>query len=110
MTSQILMLSGIGIKSQLENQAIKQVVDLPVGQNLQDHPLVYAGFRIGKPDGQMTPGSAAFSWLNPVNLLKATRGRGEWATNRVGVIGVLQSKLAKLKKSKRPGEIVNQLK
>ena len=103
------MLSGIGIKSELEKQAIEQVVDLPVGQNLQDHPQVYAGFRIGSPNGLMTPGSAPFSFLNPINLLKAIRGRGEWSTNRIGVVGVLQSKLAKLKKYKRPGDITNPL-
>ena len=108
MTSQILMLSGIGIKSELEKQAIEQVVDLPVGKNLQDHPLVYAGFRIGNPNGPMTSGSAPFSFINPINLLKAIRGHGEWATNRI-VIGFLQSKLAKLKKYKRPGEIINPL-
>ena len=51
--TQILMLSGIGPKSELQKHGIKQIKDLPVGRNLQDHCLVVgATFRIGKPEGQ----------------------------------------------------------
>lgn len=36
-TPQILMLSGIGPKDQMQAHNITQIVDLPVGHNLQDH-------------------------------------------------------------------------
>lgn len=39
-TPQILMLSGIGPKNYIENVNIKNVMDLPVGQNLQDHLII----------------------------------------------------------------------
>ncbi|MCO6055562.1 choline dehydrogenase [Pseudomonas sp. MOB-449] len=47
---QLLMLSGIGPAAELKQHGIEPVVDLPgVGQNLQDHPLVYMKFQIDKP-------------------------------------------------------------
>lgn len=46
----LLMLSGIGPADQLREHGIACKVDLPgVGQNLQDHPLVYMKFAINKP-------------------------------------------------------------
>ena len=46
----LLMLSGIGPADQLREHGIACKVDLPgVGQNLQDHPLVYMKFAIDKP-------------------------------------------------------------
>ncbi|MGH3609991.1 MAG: GMC family oxidoreductase, partial [Pseudonocardiaceae bacterium] len=41
---QILMLSGIGIADELHAYGIAPRVDLPVGENLQDHPLVCLWF------------------------------------------------------------------
>jgi len=43
-SAQILMLSGIGLRDNLESLGIKTIVNLPVGQNLQDHiwvPVAY---------------------------------------------------------------------
>ncbi|XP_064459366.1 uncharacterized protein LOC135369777 [Ornithodoros turicata] len=37
---QLLMLSGVGPKGHLEEHKIEVVTDLPVGQNLQDHPFI----------------------------------------------------------------------
>ena len=46
----LLMLSGIGPADELRAHGITCQVDLPgVGQNLQDHPLVYQKFAIDKP-------------------------------------------------------------
>jgi len=38
---QILLLSGVGPKEELQKHDIKQVVDLPVGENLQDHTFAF---------------------------------------------------------------------
>ena len=43
-TPQILMLSGIGIPDELAPFGIDPVVDLPVGENLQDHILVQLAY------------------------------------------------------------------
>jgi len=46
----LLMLSGVGPASQLNDQGVPVILDLPgVGQNLRDHPLVFTSFR--PPDG-----------------------------------------------------------
>lgn len=49
-TPQLLMLSGIGPKDHLKQKGIKTLVDLPVGQNLQDHPTVVSVIKTGAPD------------------------------------------------------------
>jgi choline dehydrogenase-like flavoprotein len=41
---QILMLSGIGPAEQLSALAIRPIADLPVGENLQDHPFVLLNY------------------------------------------------------------------
>lgn len=49
---QILMLSGLGPADHLRSHGIDVVADLPaVGANLQDHPLVAAGFAASEPLG-----------------------------------------------------------
>lgn len=44
-TPQILLLSGIGPRLHLNEKGIECLVDLPVGQNLQDHVLVPLDFK-----------------------------------------------------------------
>ena len=47
---QILMLSGIGPAEQLRQAGITPALDLPgVGQNLQDHPMVFMAFEAAGP-------------------------------------------------------------
>ena len=48
-TPQILMLSGIGPARHLREVGIAAVVDLPVGQNLQDHLAVFLSFTRREP-------------------------------------------------------------
>jgi 4-pyridoxate dehydrogenase len=48
-TPQILMLSGIGPARHLREVGIAAVVDLPVGQNLQDHLAVFVSFTRREP-------------------------------------------------------------
>lgn len=47
---QLLMLSGIGPSEHLKEHGIACRVDLPgVGQNLQDHPILYLKYQVDKP-------------------------------------------------------------
>ncbi|KAM3956946.1 ecdysone oxidase-like [Aphomia sociella] len=43
-TPQLLMLSGIGPRNHLQNMGIEVISDLPVGENLQDHPAVVMAY------------------------------------------------------------------
>lgn len=46
-SAQLLMLSGVGPKEDLERLQIPVVADLPVGRNLQDHVILFPGFPVG---------------------------------------------------------------
>ena len=100
-TPQLLMLSGIGPKEELEKYKIRQVVDLPVGKNLQDHCMVIQSVRIHKPEGSMTLES--MTYINPLYIYQFwTNGSGPLTNNGMGVVGVMSSPLNKGKK--RPGK------
>lgn len=81
-TPQILMLSGIGPKAQLEQHKIKVVKDLAVGQNLQDHVYVPLFFGFKKLKNMvdekilsdqlfkyLTTRSGPFAYLNSLDLV-----------------------------------------
>ncbi|CAI2169797.1 19038_t:CDS:2 [Funneliformis geosporum] len=65
-SAQILMLSGIGPKDNLEANNIKVRKELPVGRNLQDHPLCTVTGKISIPNNIST--SQFHSWCNGLKL------------------------------------------
>jgi choline dehydrogenase-like flavoprotein len=89
-TPQLLMLSGIGAKAELERHGIPVRLDLPgVGQNLQDRYEVGIVSRL-KDEWQVLKG-ATFSTNDP-------QGR-EWARSRGGVYATNGAALAVIKRS-----------
>ena len=66
---QLLLLSGIGPSQGLRPFGIEQVVELPVGQNLQDHPVVTLAW--------LADGVSITAAMSPENLeLYEREGRG----------------------------------
>ncbi|KAL9634624.1 MAG: hypothetical protein Q9164_003983 [Protoblastenia rupestris] len=60
-TPQLLMLSGIGPKSELAKHSITQIVDLPVGQHLHDHGSIQMVWKLKNPEKGYAFGSYAFN-------------------------------------------------
>ncbi|OCK84792.1 GMC oxidoreductase [Lepidopterella palustris CBS 459.81] len=61
-TPKVLLLSGIGEKSELDRHGITQLVDLPVGNNLSDHPVVQTFWKI--KDGHTITGEGCpLDWI-----------------------------------------------
>ena len=100
-TPQVLMLSGIGPREELKKYKIRQVADLPVGKNLQDHCMVMQSVRIHNPEGSMTFG--AWTLLNPLNSVEFwTNGTGPLTNNGMGVNAVMST--PKNQGRQRPGK------
>jgi len=70
---QILMLSGIGSANELDPIGIPVVVDLPVGSNLQDHPLL--------PMSYLTDERSLFGAGSPEDVALYYEGRGPLTSN-----------------------------
>ena len=85
------MLSGIGPKKELEKHEIRPVVDLPVGQNLQDHLSALTPLKIGKPEGLQTLQSRDL--VGPSRLLEFYGSGGGPFNHRVAAMGVMHSPL-----------------
>ena len=79
---QILMLSGVGPADELARFGIPVVVDLPVGANLQDHPLL--------PIVYLTGERSLFGAGSPEDVALYKEGRGPLTSN-VGEGGVFLS-------------------
>lgn len=60
-TPQLLMLSGIGPKSELSKHNIKQIAELPVGQHLHDHGSINIVWKLKNPEKGYAFGSPAFN-------------------------------------------------
>ena len=70
---QILMLSGIGPAYELDSLGIAVLVDLPVGTNLQDHPLL--------PMSYLTDERSLFGAGSPEDLALYQKGHGPLTSN-----------------------------
>jgi choline dehydrogenase len=70
---QILMLSGIGSSDDLGPFGIQVVVDLPVGNNLQDHPLLVMSY--------LTDERSLFGAGSPEDIALYQEGRGPLTSN-----------------------------
>lgn len=70
---QILMLSGIGPAQELKPLGINVLVDLPVGTNLQDHPLL--------PMSYLTDERSLFGAGSPEDLALYQKGHGPLTSN-----------------------------
>ena len=100
-TPQLLMLSGIGPRKELKKHKIRQVADLPVGKNLQDHCMVMQSVRIHNPEGSMTMGATTL--LSPLNSFEFwTNGTGPLTNNGMGINAVMST--PKNKGKQRPGK------
>ncbi|CAE7500720.1 unnamed protein product [Symbiodinium sp. CCMP2592] len=87
-TPQLLMLSGIGPKAHLTDVGIECEVDLPVGENLQDHVMWEMKFQAKRPMhfNPARPFSLAFGlWQYP-------RGTGVFSFPPVTAVAFTQSK------------------
>lgn len=67
---QILMCSGIGPAGHLKEHGIPVVSDLPVGENLQDHPAAVVSFKCPKKGVSVTSKLRLFGKTNPFPALK----------------------------------------
>ena len=74
---QLLMVSGIGPASHLREAGIELVADLPVGDNLHDHPDITINRRVADTD------LLGFSLIGGFKLLRAIR---RWKRERRGVL------------------------
>jgi len=76
-TPQLLMVSGVGPGEHLRELGIATVADLPVGDNLQDHPDIIINRRVDNTD---------LLGLSPVGAWKLLRAIGRWRRERRGVL------------------------
>jgi choline dehydrogenase-like flavoprotein len=82
---QLLLLSGIGPAQQLRRFGIEQVSELPVGENLQDHPVVTLAW--------LADGESITAAMKPENLeLYEREGRGPLTSTVVEAGGFVRTR------------------
>lgn len=74
---QLLMLSGVGPAAHLRDVGIETFANLPVGDNLHDHPDITINRRVANTD------LLGFSFVGSIKLLRAIR---RWRRERRGVL------------------------
>jgi choline dehydrogenase-like flavoprotein len=74
---QLLMVSGVGPADHLRDLGIATIADLPVGENLQDHPDVIINRRVRNTD---------LLGLSAVGAWKLMREVGRWRRERRGAL------------------------
>jgi len=74
---QLLMVSGIGPQAHLGQIGVEPVVDLPVGDNLHDHPDITINRRVANSE------LLGFSMVGGIKLLRAM---ARWRRERSGVL------------------------
>jgi choline dehydrogenase-like flavoprotein len=74
---QLLLVSGVGPGEHLQELGIAPIADLPVGENLQDHPDIIINRRVDNTD---------LLGLSPVGAWKLLRDIGRWRRERRGAL------------------------
>ncbi|KAF2652628.1 GMC oxidoreductase [Lophiostoma macrostomum CBS 122681] len=87
-TPQLLLLSGIGGKTEIEGQGVEQKVNLPgVGKNLHDHLYIFRYWKLRQPERGLAFGSPSF---NSPAYIKG--GPSDWlATTNVPLDGLKEA-------------------
>ncbi|MCJ1249371.1 hypothetical protein MMC30_006594 [Trapelia coarctata] len=91
-TPQLLMLSGIGPKTELSKHNIKQIAELPVGRHLHDHSSINITWKLKNPSNGYAFGSPAFNKPeyatgNPMDWLPTAAAPDEALHNAARVDG-----------------------
>ncbi|XP_050082478.1 glucose dehydrogenase [FAD, quinone]-like [Anopheles aquasalis] len=86
-TPQLLMLSGIGPKDELQRFGIPSRVDLPVGRNLQDHVAITVFYKFNALNGTTTVEDAMFAQLDSLyEFTMRNRSQGVRFMSDLGVM------------------------
>ncbi|XP_050542948.1 glucose dehydrogenase [FAD, quinone]-like isoform X2 [Daktulosphaira vitifoliae] len=86
-TPKILLNSGIGPVNQLKTLKIPPVIDLPVGENLQDHVITGMDMIIL----EQSLGMSFIDLISPINMYKYIfKGKGIWTHPGCEVVGLMR--------------------